>query len=1440
MELLTKVICLSTCAIYLSASAQYSQTGDESPDSPGIINLIPLSMELRDTALYVNNPYYDQPCAGTFDYSVVAHSNTTLAPSGSDLANYPTVLGGAGSKTFYVSVNGYLWNLPGVNNNPVYAMGWELYVDGVVHGSVQRLPSSVVGVVGFYGGLPQFGFIDQLKVTHTAGDIWELDSTVTHEFALRPYLCLDGACTQKARCQGEFRFQAVIVGESIIPGTDSGNFGTFETPLMPLMVLRDPPGDLSYAVRSTDSTTCVGMANSMALSESESDYTKVRVGVSGSVGSFVTVNFEAYGEGGITAEMGSTETSSGEFQTCVTTSSSYTTPTSGVPDDVFVLSATRYEYGMARASLRTGCGAPLDTVIFVTRPIEVTETATHTESFIREQIPVLQAQVANMLLDSMTRVLKARQLNIWQDLLALNDSIKANAPISGQTTFTINSGAINSNSMTTTTNAVATISTTVYMDEGITTEASAMFAGSGVTAGGEMHFRQDYGSDNTTTNESTNTHEWHVEDALNYPGTVADVLQVAVRQDKIFGGNVYVLDSANSRTSCPYEGGYMMDQPEILVGGSSYQLQNQVMGPFATFPITMTNHSDHPRKYEVSVDPDSNNPFALLTGSSYGINTSTSVELTFAPGETKSGDIYVYQPIATDSVPGLRIDMVPICEEETNIGSTITLAAYFGLGNFGGYCQAVSDSGSVQGDFIDGVQLDAIDNTESGGTPAPGYVNYAQQYSTPLSRNAQRMLTITSGQRAPGRYAAWIDYDQSGTFESSEKLGGSVSSGVQQSLNIPFTVPGSATLGATVMRVRTSRSTSPLDPCAPYLFGETEDYTVVIDSNTPQDCQGVNNGAALPGTSCDDGDPGTGNDAWSANCICAGQPLDCTGTPNGAALPGTTCSDGDPNTAGDVYDANCNCAGQLIDCEGLPGGAALPGAFCDDGDPDTSLDTWDGNCNCAGLLNDCVGTPGGSALPGTPCNDFNPLSTNDTWTANCACVGTLPDDCLGVPGGNAQPGTACDDGDPDTGDDVYGPNCICAGLPVDCNGTPGGTAFPGTPCNDLNSQTQNDVYTANCICQGTLVNDCLGVPGGTAQPGSACDDGNPNTVNDVYTVDCLCMGLIVDCTGVPGGINMVGAACNDGDPGTGNDTWDVNCNCVGLLLDCDGTPGGPALPGTTCDDGDPDTSNDTWNANCTCAGVLAADCEGTPGGPAQPGTPCDDFDPDTGNDTWDSNCACVGQLIDCNGTIGGAALPGAACNDNDPCTTADVFDGNCNCVGTPLGVGTINGPASVDEGQSITLYITPVPGATSYSWDLPTGWSSGNTTDFVLVATASTTPGPVEVCVNVTANGCPIQGCTTVNVVGPTDVAEVETPTNWLTVQPNPSQGLFLLTPMDGLSSSLTIQVLDGTGRVVVAPRQLVNAGQVPLDLSDVAPGAYYLMATQDGEHQVMQLLVQH
>ena len=150
-------------------------------------------------------------------------------------------------------------------------------------------------------------------------------------------------------------------------------------------------------------------------------------------------------------------------------------------------------------------------------------------------------------------------------------------------------------------------------------------------------------------------------------------------------------------------------------------------------------------------------------------------------------------------------------------------------------CLPTAVVGTADGDYIESVQLGTIQNIGTGGTSGPSYTDYTVQ-TTDLERNNSYDLSVTSGSYEPDNYAAWIDYDQDGLLESGEKLGEFQTSSTFETQNLTFTVPSNASLGSTLFRVRgvfiNTGEPSPVDPCFDYVWGETEDYSAVIELST--------------------------------------------------------------------------------------------------------------------------------------------------------------------------------------------------------------------------------------------------------------------------------------------------------------------------------------------------------------------------------------------------------------------------------------------------------------------------------------------------------------------------------------------------------------------------------------------------------------------------------
>ena len=142
-------------------------------------------------------------------------------------------------------------------------------------------------------------------------------------------------------------------------------------------------------------------------------------------------------------------------------------------------------------------------------------------------------------------------------------------------------------------------------------------------------------------------------------------------------------------------------------------------------------------------------------------------------------------------------------------------------------------------EYINNVQLNTINNTSTCATG--GYLDYAN-ISTSLAKNSAYAATITPAIPAgPGVYtddevAIWIDYNNDQDFTDAGEQVGYVLVATGWSNVFNFTVPSTATVGTTRMRVRISYSPDgAITPCGNASYGETEDYRINITATSGLD-----------------------------------------------------------------------------------------------------------------------------------------------------------------------------------------------------------------------------------------------------------------------------------------------------------------------------------------------------------------------------------------------------------------------------------------------------------------------------------------------------------------------------------------------------------------------------------------------------------------------------
>jgi bacillolysin len=155
----------------------------------------------------------------------------------------------------------------------------------------------------------------------------------------------------------------------------------------------------------------------------------------------------------------------------------------------------------------------------------------------------------------------------------------------------------------------------------------------------------------------------------------------------------------------------------------------------------------------------------------------------------------------------------------SNVVNVTTLA-----GSAVTYC--ASTSSSTADEKIGRVVLGTINNPSTG---TAGYENFTA-LSTNLIRGTANTITITPSWTSTvysEGYAVWIDYNKNGLFTDAGELVYSKATSTATSASGSFTVPATATVGSTRMRVSMKYNGIPTS-CETLSYGQVEDYSVNI------------------------------------------------------------------------------------------------------------------------------------------------------------------------------------------------------------------------------------------------------------------------------------------------------------------------------------------------------------------------------------------------------------------------------------------------------------------------------------------------------------------------------------------------------------------------------------------------------------------------------------
>lgn len=449
------------------------------------------------------------------------------------------------------------------------------------------------------------------------------------------------------------------------------SLGVTTEPKKPFLVLHQPPGKQSTASIISTQKTCRSYEETYETDETNSARAAVKFGYKGSLGIGVTVDTEIYAQYGGGVSSNDVEIRTKSDETCVEVTNAISTVAlatannAGTKGDLFIGYGIDLVYGVSRNVNIKNNVIIIDTGL-VYAPIPGTmRQFVHTKATILEDIKYQTAIMNNLSLSDKDRATAEYQIDTWNKTLQLNETNIAQATANPAGILTIKEFSPGSNESfsggldyTSTTS----IETKKYFEFNVGFDFLVDIGGSGYSGGYQFTSRSSYGARKSSSSNNGTVIAYDFIDT-----DLGDLFKVGIYRDPMFGTPVFKLLSG-SRTSCPFEGGYQLDQPSLEFNGfsgKSRTLNNITLGTPANVKINICNNSDYERSYVLKVKEESlpSNMTVLANG---GANiTSSPITLTVPENSclfNRDVDITRTLPTVPTEINNLVLEWYPDCE----------------------------------------------------------------------------------------------------------------------------------------------------------------------------------------------------------------------------------------------------------------------------------------------------------------------------------------------------------------------------------------------------------------------------------------------------------------------------------------------------------------------------------------------------------------------------------------------------------------------------------------------------------------------------------------------------------------------------------------------------------------------------------------------------------
>jgi hypothetical protein len=464
--------------------------------------------------------------------------------------------------------------------------------------------------------------------------------------------------------------QGSVDKTAVITGTrPNGERFTTYLPERPTLILRDPPGDGSYAYISKDSTVCSSYAfqfdNSDAfLTEELNDLNTNTFQVTAPLGAGLAVEIEGGQELKFETSLKSLNSTENGWEQCITFSNTVSTNDGDnivggdQGGDILIGTAQNIIFGTSDQIKVEDCTIVANQVITVQPGFPT--VFRYSEYYIKRYlIPYLGLLAEKYRSEGNTDSLTVMNNSIkdWKTWIKLNDEIKQKSRFVGN--FSFDSGVTYENSFTGSKDSAYVKSNGLEEMIKFMGNTGLKLSGTGfeVSLGGELSFGQTW--NNGFSSNSTTTVGYVLAD--DDPG---DAFSVDILNDPVFGTPVFKIKSGQS--SCPWEKGTASrDKPSLEpVAGYPLEAINIPSKEAAVFRFNLGNNSQtyETRSYNLSASNEDNphgaviklNGAVLNSDASYSVESQTSVEATIT---VERGPVeYMYEDLVIGFSSGCETD----------------------------------------------------------------------------------------------------------------------------------------------------------------------------------------------------------------------------------------------------------------------------------------------------------------------------------------------------------------------------------------------------------------------------------------------------------------------------------------------------------------------------------------------------------------------------------------------------------------------------------------------------------------------------------------------------------------------------------------------------------------------------------------------------------------